>query len=598
MNFTDIDPIDEVFLDASKTRTEIFKEKYSKKINLKTLRNNNGETLLHVSAGYGRFTLTKYLIENGLDVNCIDNAGQAPLHNCANHKHSKVVALLLEFGADVNLQDNKGWTPLLFAIRRKVNTPRITPDYWKVIRILLEAGADPYLLTLSGKPYLSRLDDQDKRDIRLIHLINAIQTSPIDMRIQLVDKFLQGIDMVSWFFDLIKEGDTNLDTIRQFITTRTLDYRLETNNLITPLHRAAGYNQVETARLFIDHGARIDVEDKYGRIPLFNAAQFAHVEMIEFLVQKGSNVNKRDSDGLTPLHVAAASNPTFRACLRFIQLGADVNARCNLGKLPYDLAVTDDTREVLKPVTYEASLKAPKQTLKSLPEPSKIDCLMFDSSLDAHLLPNLNISTIKISLPKSHWRYKEVERRMNKSIVSHISTGGLQYTKYEITKIELNINEKLWSKYCLMCKVLQLDCEKESINEKLLFHGSKCIQEIISEGFDERYAQSDGMFGAGIYFAAHSSKSNQYVFGFDQGCQQHDNKLCNLCDRKMILAQVALGKSLVPKQPLPNRSHPPTGHHSVTGEPGTTEDLTYPEYTIYQGGQAYPLYVIKYKIKF
>ena len=63
-------------------------------------------------------------------------------------------------------------------------------------------------------------------------------------------------------------------------------------------------------------------------------------------------------------------------------------------------------------------------------------------------------------------------------------------------------------------------------NERMLFHGSpfiqvkyisvlmKCphhvnilvFQAIVQKGFDERHAYIGGMFGAGIYFAEHSSK--------------------------------------------------------------------------------------------
>ena len=35
------------------------------------------------------------------------------------------------------------------------------------------------------------------------------------------------------------------------------------------------------------------------------------------------------------------------------------------------------------------------------------------------------------------------------------------------------------------------------------------IQAIVQKGFDERHAYIGGMFGAGIYFAEHSSKVNK-----------------------------------------------------------------------------------------
>jgi len=41
------------------------------------------------------------------------------------------------------------------------------------------------------------------------------------------------------------------------------------------------------------------------------------------------------------------------------------------------------------------------------------------------------------------------------------------------------------------------------------------------------------MFGAGIYFAEHSSKSNQYVYGIGggTGCPTHKDRSCYTCHR-------------------------------------------------------------------
>lgn len=74
-------------------------------------------------------------------------------------------------------------------------------------------------------------------------------------------------------------------------------------------------------------------------------------------------------------------------------------------------------------------------------------------------------------------------------------------------------------------------------NERMLFHGSPFINAIVQKGFDERHAYIGGMFGAGIYFAEHSSKSNQYVYGIGGGigCPSHKDKSCYVCPRYNIL---------------------------------------------------------------
>lgn len=63
--------------------------------------------------------------------------------------------------------------------------------------------------------------------------------------------------------------------------------------------------------------------------------------------------------------------------------------------------------------------------------------------------------------------------------------------------------------------------------------GSPFINAIIHKGFDERHAYIGGMFGAGIYFAENSSKSNQYVYGIGggTGCPPHKDRSCYVCHR-------------------------------------------------------------------
>lgn len=69
--------------------------------------------------------------------------------------------------------------------------------------------------------------------------------------------------------------------------------------------------------------------------------------------------------------------------------------------------------------------------------------------------------------------------------------------------------------------------------DSCLSAGSPFINAIIHKGFDERHAYIGGMFGAGIYFAENSSKSNQYVYGIGggTGCPTHKDRSCYLCHR-------------------------------------------------------------------
>lgn len=129
-------------------------------------------------------------------------------------------------------------------------------------------------------------------------------------------------------------------------------------------------------------------------------------------------------------------------------------------------------------------------------------------------------------------------------------------------------------------------------NERLFFHGTKDTM-FIDDGFDVKLANPNGMFGAGIYFAEHSSKSNQYVLPAE-GCSLHKTKSCYFCIRVMLLCNVTLGKMHETTVPMKiNRA--PRGFHSVHA-PAFPGGLKYPEYVVYRDDQAFPQYCVLYKL--
>jgi hypothetical protein len=153
-------------------------------------------------------------------------------------------------------------------------------------------------------------------------------------------------------------------------------------------------------------------------------------------------------------------------------------------------------------------------------------------------------------------------------------------------------------------------------NEFFLFHGlnSSYITGITKFGFDPRFCSLQGMFGAGLYFAENSSKSNQYVHSGActvsgpnaPGCK------CKKSDEvSLLVCRVALGDALIeynfrgnaPGQFWHGRRTEPTKpdgslYHSVVGEAKAhypSASLLLREYIVYESSQVYPEYIIHYK---
>ena len=62
------------------------------------------------------------LLENGADVNCVNEEGYMPLHVAAQSKSLKNVQLLIKFGANVNGRGAGDWLAIHFAILNKSTT--------------------------------------------------------------------------------------------------------------------------------------------------------------------------------------------------------------------------------------------------------------------------------------------------------------------------------------------------------------------------------------------------------------------------------------------------------------------------------------------
>lgn len=118
------------------------------------------ETPLHSAAMEGSTSLVQVLLDAGADVNARDEEGLTPLHSAASWGHIRLVRLLIEAGADVNIRDRNDQTPLHLVASRRVPPLAVYAD---VTKVLLEAGARPYLRAADGSTPLQRAESAATR---------------------------------------------------------------------------------------------------------------------------------------------------------------------------------------------------------------------------------------------------------------------------------------------------------------------------------------------------------------------------------------------------------------------------------------------------
>jgi len=179
---------------------------------------------------------------------------------------------------------------------------------------------------------------------------------------------------------------------------------------------------------------------------------------------------------------------------------------------------------------------------------------------------------------------------------------GKSYKHLIVDKVERVQCPRLWNMYCAHrgnkvhnrpstnlhvetdSKWMHSSELKTSVGEKYLWHGTKpdLVASIVEGGFDERYANLEGLYGAGVYFAEMCSKSDQYCTPDEKG------------RFVLILARVCLGLQYTTSEQRSGERMAPSGFDSLLGQQDKTK---YREFVVYDGNQAYPEWIVWYRRK-
>ncbi|XP_060795531.1 poly [ADP-ribose] polymerase tankyrase-2-like isoform X2 [Neoarius graeffei] len=566
-------------------------------------------TPLHFAAGYNRVAVVEYLLQHGADVHAKDKGGLVPLHNACSYGHYEVAELLVIHGAVINVADLWKFTPLHEAAAK---------GKYEICKLLLQHGADPSKKNRDGNTPLDLVKEGDTD----------------------IQDLLRGDAAL---LEAAKKGC--LTRVKKLCSLGNVNCRDTQGRHSTPLHLAAGYNNLEVAEYLLQHGAEVNSQDKGGLIPLHNAASYGADDVRALLTAamppsalpacyKPQVISVSASGGVTNSDLSSGSGsgsapqPSTSGLesqdghlsemlgpsgaegavgVEKAEEGAVLELSINqfLHKLGLEhLLEIFDREQITLDVLVEMGHKELKEIgISAYGHRHKIikgveRFITGPQSLNPYLTLNTaNSGTILIDLASDNKEFQSVEEEMQSTIREHRDGGhaGGVFNRYNIVKIQKVCNKKLWERYTHRRKEVSEENHNHS-NERMLFHGSPFVNAIIHKGFDERHAYIGGMFGAGIYFAENSSKSNQYVYGIGggTGCPVHKDRSCYMCQRQLLFCRVTLGKSFLQFSAM-KMAHSPPGHHSVSGRP-SVNGLALAEYVIYRGEQAYPEYLITYQI--
>ncbi|KAM9053199.1 ankyrin repeat and SOCS box protein 3 isoform 1-T1 [Megaptera novaeangliae] len=228
-----------------------------------------------LAAREGNVKVLRKLLKNGRSVDVADNRGWMPIHEAAYHNSLECLQMLIRADSSKNYIKTKtfeGFCALHLAASQ---------GHWKIIQILLEAGADPNATTLEETTPLFLAVENGQIDVvRLLLHYGADVTG--------------SHSMCGW----------------------------------NTLHQASFQENAEIIKLLLKKGANKECQDDFGITPLFVAAQYGKLESLSILISSGANVNCQALDKATPLFIAAQEGHT--ECVELLlSSGADPDLYCN-----------------------------------------------------------------------------------------------------------------------------------------------------------------------------------------------------------------------------------------------------------------------------
>jgi ankyrin repeat protein len=256
------------------------------------------KTPLLYAAREGSAEVARMLIEAGADIEQADANGTTPLLAAVINDHMAVARLLIESGANVNAVDWYGQTPLWAAVDvRNVDVPGPTRDNGvdraaviEVIKLLLERGAEVDARTREYPPerrWLTGLGSLAWVDVtgQTAFLRAALAGDLTVMRLLLdagadpnIDTFtgtspLMAAAGVNWVVNqTYDEGPEALLEAVKLCWELGNDVNQVNHMGVGAVHGAANRGSDEIIRFLHEKGARLDVPDNVGRTPLTWAA--------------------------------------------------------------------------------------------------------------------------------------------------------------------------------------------------------------------------------------------------------------------------------------------------------------------------------------
>lgn len=255
---------------------------------------------LHIAARYGILGLMHRYLEQGVDVNMLNENGDTPIHLVSLGQGRFVgLEILLNAGADIHIRDVWQATPLLLLVLQNMN------GVLEGVQLLLKHGADPGVPDGEGRTCLHWATSNRRLDI--CELLLGHPGLDVNAR----DKY--GETALHW---ALQWSDTP-QALVELLLDKGANVNEQDNDSQAPLYEACMVGNKSAAEILLAHGADVnDGEDVYGYTALHAAVSAKNLELVKLLVEKDADILVKNKQGRDPLAMAASEGET--EILRFL----------------------------------------------------------------------------------------------------------------------------------------------------------------------------------------------------------------------------------------------------------------------------------------
>ncbi|KUI69256.1 Serine/threonine-protein phosphatase 6 regulatory ankyrin repeat subunit C [Cytospora mali] len=334
----------------------------------------NNETALHTATIHGATETMKYLLQMGADPHSgkdwktleDSSPGWLPLIDAAADGLSECVKVLLDGGADPNQPGPQGFnTALVYAAVK---------SHIGICRTLLEHGADPNH-TLIKPPIFIKIVGADRLEsstkVELLGLM-AQFGAQVDARgdrgeTALLHAAMQDVGLVKYLLDAgastnipdeddisplhVASDEGSSDAIVELLLTK--DHDLERRTVLgeTPLFRAI--ENANMCKLLLEKGALPDATNNDGLTPLMIACLGGHIDTARVLLEHNARVDLNMGEdnerypGYSPAHFASRGSGIPQILKLLADAGAPLCHSNRWGAHPIHLIEAVDTGRVL-----------------------------------------------------------------------------------------------------------------------------------------------------------------------------------------------------------------------------------------------------------